>query len=188
MQMISEAKTDASLRAELVLATKTEGDAVRMRGNGWTLRIAMVSLAGPMFQADTLLNCFILRIQVKDSTPPETAVSVDKTLQSLSPLLRLLFLQTYAFRRSPRTVKPPRYLLASISALLDHRRRAETLSQIMDRQLEKAREAGVENVELSGEGDEDDDDDAVLASEVELLLRTGGGSFGGRKTLRIGKT
>jgi hypothetical protein len=46
--MISEAKADASLRAELVLATKTEGDAVRMKGNGWTLRIAMVSLAGSL--------------------------------------------------------------------------------------------------------------------------------------------
>lgn len=59
--MISEAKADASLRAELILATKTEGDAVRMRGNGWTLRIAMVSLAGSLFQAGNLLNCFISR-------------------------------------------------------------------------------------------------------------------------------
>ena len=119
---------------------------------------------------------------MKDSTRSETASSADPTLQSISPLLRLLFLQTYSFRRSPRTVKPPRSLLASISALLDHRRRAETLSQLMDRQLEKAREAGVESVELSG------DDDDVLAREVDLLLRTGGGCFGGRKTLRIGKT
>lgn len=118
---------------------------------------------------------------MKESTPLETTVASDKTLPSVGPLLRLLFLQTYAFRRSPRTAKPPRSLLASISALLDHRRRAETLSQIMDRQLEKAREVGVEAVELSG------DDADVLAREVELLLRTGGGSFGGRRTLRIGK-
>ncbi|GAA5979544.1 hypothetical protein JCM10908_002962 [Rhodotorula pacifica] len=164
-QLISEARADASLRAELVLATKSEGDAVRMKGNGWQLRIAMVKELAPAL-AETASQC--------------------EMIFSLGPILRLLFLQTYAHRRSPRTVKPPRSLLASISALLDHRQRAETLTRIMDRQLDRARGAGVERVEVQDGGESAAGDGP--AREVELLLKPGEGAFGGRKTLRIGRT
>ncbi|GAA5864651.1 hypothetical protein JCM3774_006026 [Rhodotorula dairenensis] len=168
-QLIAESKADASLRAELMLATKSEGDAVRMRGHGWNLRIGMV-------------NGY-------SAAEADVATTAGKVLRTLGPLLRLLFLQRYAFRRSPRTVSPPRSLLASVSALLDYRQRAETLSRIMDRQLDRARQARVESVELaSSGGGADEDADDTLAREVRLLLQSREGAFGGRKTLRIGRT
>ncbi|BGP53396.1 hypothetical protein JCM8202v2_000955 [Rhodotorula sphaerocarpa] len=140
-QLMQEARSDSTLRAELVLASGASGDAIRMKGNGWELSLRM------------------------SRDPPARSAQPGQPLATIGPLLRLFFLQTYTHRRSPRLVSPPRPGLASISALLNHQQRVQALEAVLDRQVDRARAAKVR-----AEVDWADDRASELARSAELLL------------------
>lgn len=117
--------------------------------------------------------------------PPARSAQPGQPLATIGPLLRLFFLQTYAHRRSPRLVSPPRPGFASISALLNHQQRVQALEAVLDRQVDRARAAKVR-----AEVDWADDRASELARSAELLLDCDGAAtaLGCRVALRLGQT
>ncbi|BGP45404.1 hypothetical protein JCM10450v2_001222 [Rhodotorula kratochvilovae] len=153
-QLTNESRKDGALRAELQLGGTKEGDTVAMSGNGWMLRVTMV-------------------------TSPAPATPANSTATTVSSLLRLLYLQEYASRRSP-SPSPAKPLLATLSAFLTYLQRVRALRALLDRLRAAAEKAGVDAV-VDVEGGEH-------GSAADVLRVLGGESvLGGRASLRVGK-
>ncbi|GAA5841541.1 hypothetical protein JCM9279_000682 [Rhodotorula babjevae] len=155
-QLTSEARTDNAVRAELQLGSGTEGDTVALSGSGWT------------------------------ATTPESSTSSRAMAATLSSLLRLLFLQEYAARRSSLSAATPRPLLATLAAFLGHAQRVEALRGVLERLRAKAGEGDVEAV-VEFDGEDEGLGAGTQAADVLRVLE-GKSVLGGRATLRIGKS
>ncbi|CEQ39312.1 SPOSA6832_00842 [Sporobolomyces salmonicolor] len=118
------------------------------------------------------------------SPPPSSPASL------ISPLLRLLFLQTYASRRSPAPSASTRPLLAILSAVITYFDRLHALEGVLERAKRRVEDEGLEKVEVelwSGSRRVRGEGLATRAEEVVKVLE-GAGELGGRVMLRIGKT
>jgi len=106
---------------------------------------------------------------------------------TLSSLLRLLFLQQYAARRSSLSSASPRALLATMAAYLGHAQRVEALRGVLERLRAKALE-GEGDVEAAVEFDGEDEGQGAGTQAADVLhVLEGASVLGGRATLRIGK-
>jgi len=98
---------------------------------------------------------------------------------TLSSLLRLLFLQQYAARRSSLSSASPRALLATMAAYLGHAQRVEALRGALE---------GEGDVEAAVEFDGEDEGQGAGTQAADVLhVLEGASVLGGRATLRIGK-
>ena len=106
---------------------------------------------------------------------------------TLSSLLRLLFLQQYAARRSSLSSASPRPLLVTVAAYLGHAQRVEALRGVLERLRAKALE-GEGSVRVSGQGHGRDEGQGAGTQAADVLhVLEGASVLGGRATLRIGK-
>ncbi|GAA5831038.1 hypothetical protein JCM11251_005119 [Rhodosporidiobolus azoricus] len=158
-QLSNEARADASLRAQIKLGNRAEGDTVEMEGNGWTLRITMV-------------------------VSPPSPTSTTSSASLLLPVLRLLYLQEFAARRSP-SPPAPRPLLSTLTACLNYLHRFTSLEAIVKRLHQRAQQAEVEaQLELIGSSGRME---GGVAGELLQMLE-GRRELGGRISLRVGKS
>ncbi|GAA6035094.1 hypothetical protein JCM8097_002181 [Rhodosporidiobolus ruineniae] len=158
-QLTKEARKDNSLRAQLKLGTQKEGDSVVMEGSGWTLRLRMMT------------------------TPPASiSESESPTSSILLPVLRLLYLQEYANRRSA-SPPPPRPLLATLSALLNYLHRFASLKAVLRRLAERVKADGAD-VELEFVGAAGREGESAVAEVLTAVQ--GATEVGGRAVLRVG--
>ncbi|GAA5940571.1 hypothetical protein JCM1841_001272 [Sporobolomyces salmonicolor] len=171
-QLTIEARAHPSLKAQLQLGTRSEGDSIEMTGPMWVLRLTMVAPGSPKLSSPL------------PSPPPSSPASL------ISPLLRLLFLQTYASRRSPAPSASTRPLLAILSAVITYFDRLHALEGVLERAKRRVEDEGLEKVEVelwSGSRRVRGEGLATRAEEVVKVLE-GAGELGGRVMLRIGKT
>ncbi|GJN87967.1 hypothetical protein Rhopal_000922-T1 [Rhodotorula paludigena] len=153
-QLTREARADGSLQAQLQLGSRTEGDTIHMTGRGWTLRLTM--------------------------TTASPAVSATARIAGpVAAILRLLFVQEYAMRRSSSKSDKP--ILATVSAYLSYSRRVSSLSALLDRLRAHVEEQGVEAKVEHGREERGEADELLKVLE-------GGSVLGGRATLRVGKS
>ncbi|SCV72624.1 BQ2448_4161 [Microbotryum intermedium] len=105
----NEARSDASVKSRLELGKRSQGDSVVTEGHGWKLKVTMVAVPNPNFEAPT---------------PEPNAIA-----PLLVPLLRLLLIQEYTRRRSSTSSSASIPVLATLSAFLSHLYRLISLSQ-----------------------------------------------------------
>ncbi|GAA5998183.1 uncharacterized protein JCM10292_002380 [Rhodotorula paludigena] len=153
-QLTREARADGSLQAELQLGSRTEGDTIHMTGRGWTLRLTMTT-----------------------ASPAVSATA--RTAGPVAAILRLLFVQEYAIRRS--SAKSDKSILATVSAYLSYSRRLSSLSALLDRLRAHVEEQGVAATVEHGREEREEADELLKVLE-------GGSVLGGRATLRVGKS
>ncbi|BGP13361.1 hypothetical protein JCM10213_005793 [Rhodosporidiobolus nylandii] len=158
-QLTHEARTDASLRAELKLGTRSTGDSIEMDGSGWTLRVTMV-------------------------VSPPSPTSTPSSASTILPLLRLLYLREYSSRRlSPPP--PARPLLPTLSAALNYLHRCRSLNAILEVLKQRVEAVQVEvDLELVGAAGRK----GGKAEADVLKMLDGAKELGGRALLRIGPT
>ncbi|GAA5857410.1 hypothetical protein JCM8547_002264 [Rhodosporidiobolus lusitaniae] len=160
-QLSSEARADAGLRAQLKLGTKSEGDSVVTEGNGWTLRVKLVI-----------------------SPPSAIPSAANPSASILLPILRLLYLQEYAARRSPSSLTS-RPLLPTLSACLNYLRRFGALKATLIRLRQRVENSDVP-VELEFVGASGEVEENAAGAVVQIL--EGKKELGGRVALRVGKS
>ncbi|GAA5884890.1 hypothetical protein JCM6882_007140 [Rhodosporidiobolus microsporus] len=158
-QLSNEARADASLRAQINLGNRSEGDTVQMEGNGWTLRLTMI-------------------------VSPPTPTPSSSTASLLLPVIRLLYLQEFAARRSA-SPPAPRPLLSTLTACLNYLHRFAALEVILQRLFKRAQQgevdAELEVVGASGKAG------GKAVAELFGVLK-GRKELGGRIALRVGKS
>ncbi|GAA6000600.1 hypothetical protein JCM10207_004570 [Rhodosporidiobolus poonsookiae] len=156
-QLTNEARLDASLRAQIKLGTRAQGDAVEMEGSGWVLRVKMMA-------------------------SPSPATATPSIPSTLLPLIRLVCLQEYASRRSP-SPSPARPLLSLLSTCLNYMHRLDALRAVLERLRQRGADGGAAvELELFGATGEPE---RGGAGDVLQVLQ-GARELGGRAVLRVG--
>ncbi|KAI5481094.1 Mediator complex, subunit Med17 [Pseudohyphozyma bogoriensis] len=170
----NEARTDTSLKAQLVLGKQSEGDAILMEGHGWVLRIRMVNLNASKPAALT------------------TPSSSGQRSSTIIALLRLLFLQEYALRRAPpATLLWTRPILSTLSVLLSHTYRRLILQKTL-KKIAASEDDSIPSAELefwgSGMRSQPGADDREELGESVLRILKGDKELGGLAVLRVTPT
>lgn len=193
LQLSNEARTDASLKAKLVLGKRSEGDSIITEGHGWTLTLTLVRLpfTAPDSEAASL--------RFRGPAPPAQVSAPSDKLQPIAPpssstaavllpLLRLLFLQEYAQRRAGTGQLPySRPLLQTLSTFLAHTHRLDALVEILKAQKRTLEDSGLRvRLKFFGEGGVRERVKVEDAGEAVLRVLRGDRELGGRAVLSAG--